>query len=290
MTLSQDTAQSLKLMRPKQWVKNLFVLAPLFFSFQFFYPESWVPAVIAVCCFIQLSAAVYIINDWKDREEDRAHPRKKLRPLAAGTIPVKKALATAAFLLLFAYAAAFLTLPLRCLGIMTGYLLLQCLYSFYLKRQAIADVLVIALGFVLRVLMGAAAIAVPVSPWIILTTYLLALFLGFGKRYHELTVQGYDRRRASLRGYNRPLLDRMISISCGTVLLSYALYTVETARELDRTELVYTVAFVIFGLFRYLQTIYVHKGSGEPELALLKDKVFLVNGLAWFVTTLFVLM
>jgi len=141
---------------------------------------------------------------------------------------------------------------------------------------------------VLRILMGAYAISVPVSPWIILTTYLLALFLGFGKRYHELAFHANSRK--SLEGYTKPLLDRFISISCGTTLLCYALYSVETARELHKTEFVFTVAFVIFGLFRYLSAIYVDNRSGEPEEICYRDRVFVGSLIAWFITTLWILM
>lgn len=284
----QQIKAIIQLLRPLQWIKNAFVLAPLFFAYRFDEKESWTLALTAVLCFILASSVVYIINDIRDVAEDRTHPRKKLRPIASGriTVPVATALSC---LLLGAAIALLFKLPLSCTIIISIYLLLQVAYTCSLKKQAIFDVLIIASGFVLRVLMGGYAINAPISPWIILTTYLLALFLGFGKRYHELSVDGYSKNRHSLRRYSKPLLDRLIGISCVSALLSYAMYAVETARLLDKTELVYTVVFVIFGLFRYLQVLYLDDKGGEPEKILLKDKIFFANGVLWFIVTMLIL-
>ena len=278
----------IKLIRPQQWVKNAFVLAPLFFSYNFTNISAWKHSIIAIICFTLTSSIVYIFNDIRDIAEDRTHPRKKKRPLAAGKISPASA-AIFALILLVVNFIFLATLPFACTIVMLLYLSLQVAYTLSLKKQAIFDVLIIASGFVLRVLMGGYAINVPMSPWIILTTYLLALFLGFGKRYHELSIEGYGDKRKSLQRYNRPLLDRLIGISCVSALLSYALYAVETARILQKTELVYTVVFVIFGLFRYLQVLYIDEKGGEPEKILVHDKVFLANGIIWFVVTMLIL-
>lgn len=279
----------IQLMRPLQWVKNVFVLAPLFFSYQFKTFESWIPSLTAVWCFILISSAVYIVNDINDVKEDRSHPRKRKRPIASGKISTLNAAFLAAFLFLVAIISL-LTLPLACSITAAIYIILQVAYTYKLKNHAIFDVLIIASGFVLRVLVGSYAINTPVSPWIILTTYLLALFLGFGKRYHELSLDGYGRKRQSLQRYSKPLLDRLIGISCVSALLSYALYAVETARLLEKTELVYTVIFVIFGLFRYLQVLYLDDKGGEPEKILLKDKIFFLNGIIWFISVMLILL
>lgn len=277
----------LRLCRYKQWIKNLFVLAPLFFSFRFLEIESWPAALIAMLSFILLSSTIYILNDIRDREEDRQHPRKKLRPIASGAISVKTATFTAGLLISGVLCIALTMLPLACNIVLLVYGVMQLLYSYKLKEQPVIDVLIIATGFVLRILMGGFAIDVDVSPWIVLTTFLLALFLGFGKRYHELLF--HKATRKSLQGYNRPLLDRFISISCGATLVCYALYAVETAREIAKTEFVFTVVFVLYGLFRYLNAIYMRKDSGEPEEIIIRDMPFVVNGFLWAVTTLVIL-
>jgi 4-hydroxybenzoate polyprenyltransferase len=279
----------IKLMRPTQWVKNLFVLSPIFFSYHFLNLDDWKNTFIAFVCFILSSSAVYVFNDIIDITEDRSHPRKKLRPLAAGKVSPVSAGVFCVMLIIANFILA-LNLPFAAIITITIYLIMQLAYTLALKRQAIFDVLIIAAGFVLRVVMGGHSINVPISPWIILTTYLLALFLGFGKRYHELSIEGYGNKRKSLKRYNKPLLDRLIGISCVSALLSYAMYTVETARLLNKTEFVYTVVFVIFGLFRYLQVLYIDEKGGEPEKILLHDKIFLGNGIVWFIFTMLILL
>lgn len=279
----------LLLLRPRQWVKNLFVVAPLLFSLQFTNAEAIMQAAIALGGFILLSGAVYAVNDIVDRKADQKHPRKKHRPVASGKVSVPAAMALTAVVLTAGLGIIALWLPGACLSVALVYVTLQFAYSARLKRLAIFDVLVIALGFVLRVMMGAYAIGVPVSAWIILTTFLLALFLGFGKRAHEISLKKSDQMRASLSRYSPALLDRLISISCVSALLSYALYAVETSRALGKTEFVYTVLFVVFGLFRYLQIIYVDHKGGEPEHIVLKDPVFVLNGFAWLALSVWIL-
>ncbi len=278
----------LSLLRPRQWVKNVFILAPLCFAFRFTDIDAIAASVVAVACFMFLSSAVYILNDLLDIDEDRMHPKKKYRPLASGLVSIPSAIIFGFLLLGGAFSLGML-LPIGCLVVMLIYSLLMIAYSLWLKHVAVLDVVVIAAGFVLRVEMGATAIDVVTSPWIILTTFLVSLFLGFGKRYNELSIRNYSKSRHSLRRYNRALLDRLMSISCGATLLCYSLYTVETARLLNKTELVYTVAFVAFGLFRYLQIVYVDGKSGEPERALFRDRLFFVNGIIWFAVTLWLL-
>lgn len=282
------TIPLLVLLRPKQWVKNGFVFAPLFFSGRFSDPQSWLLTLIAAACFLYLSCVVYIGNDMRDAPEDRLHPVKKNRPLAAGTVGFFQAVLLACF---FAASSVFLLawLPPGCALVAFIYLSSNVAYTFYLKRVAILDIFFIAFCYVLRVLMGCYALSVAVSPWIILTTFLLALFLGCGKRYHEMGFEEYARSKANLRQYNRPLLDRMIAISACASLIAYAIYTAEIAAATGKVELVYTVAFVAFGLFRYLQSIYVHNQGGEPESVIFKDKLQLANLALWLMVTLLIL-
>lgn len=278
----------LRLLRPKQWIKNSFVFAPLFFSNHFGDLPSWRLTVLAALCFLCVSCVVYICNDIKDVEEDRIHPVKRNRPLAKGEIPVMQAALLAC---LFAAAAMFLAtlLPPSCGLIALIYVVLNIAYTFYLKRVAIIDIFFIASCYVLRVLMGCYALDVVVSPWIVLTTFLLALFLGFGKRYHEMGIEQYALSKPNLKHYNRNLLDRLVAISGAAALITYAIYTAEIARATGKVELVYTVAFVAFGLMRYLQSIYVYNQGGEPETIILRDKLQLANILAWLAVTMWIL-
>lgn len=169
------------------------------------------------------------------------------------------------------------------------YLLLNLAYTFILKHIALLDIFFIAVCYVLRVLMGCYALQVTVSSWIILTTFLLALFLGFGKRYHEMGFEDYVKSKPNLQQYSRPLLDKLVIISGGAALMAYAIYTTEMSRQLGKVEMVYTVAFVAFGLFRYLQMIYVYDQGGEPESVILKDKWQLINVVLWLSVTLAIL-
>lgn len=276
------------LLRPYQWVKGAFVLAPLFFSFSFFDSAKVEMALLAMVCFTFAASGCYVLNDVKDAEEDRCHPMKRLRPVASGAVSPASAYIMAG-LVFMAAALLLLLLPLPCTFIIAGYIGLQLAYSYHLRTYPIVDVLVIAAGFVLRLLMGGFAISVFVSQWIILTTYLLALFLGFGKRYHEMRLQGEHVKRASLQACNITLMEKLITISCCAALMSYALYTVEVSQKTGVVELVYTLFFVIYGLFSYLRLLYVEREGGEPEKILLKNKAFLLNGVCWMVVTLWLL-
>lgn len=277
-----------KLLRPKQWIKNAFVFAPLFFAHQFLEPHGWQLSILAALAFLCASCVVYIGNDIWDVEEDRHHPVKQLRPIAAGTIKIPMALLMAAG---FAIVIFFILmhLPPSCTVIVGIYIVLNIFYTVWLKRFAIIDIFFVASFYVLRVLMGCYALAVTVSPWIILTTFLLALFLGFGKRYHEMGFEHYARNKPNLQHYNRNLLDHLVTVSGGAALITYAIYTAEISRQLGRVELVYTTAFVAFGLFRYLQSIYVYNQGGEPESIIVRDKLQLANIILWLAVTMWVM-
>ena len=278
----------LSLLRARQWIKNGFVFAPLFFARRFMEPQAWLLTIFAAAGFLAVSCAIYVINDWRDADADRLHPVKKLRPIAAGTVTRREA---ALLVLIFAFIALILLmrLPLGCAVLAEIYAAMNLAYTFFLKRFALIDVFVIAIGYVLRVLTGCYALSVIVSPWIILATFLLALFLGFGKRYHEMSVAGYAEARVSFKGYNRELLDRLVTITGGAALITYAIYTADIARTTGRLDMVYTVAFVAFGLFRYLQSVYVYGKGGEPESMIFRDPWQLANLALWLLTVIVIL-
>jgi len=278
----------LLLLRPKQWIKNLLVLAPLFFAGKFTEIAAWQQGLLAMLAFIAVSSVVYIINDLRDVEEDRLHPVKKLRPLAAGSVtPLRAGLLAA---LTSAAALFFLSqLPLACAVLLCVYLISNVLYTLVLKRHALLDVFFIASCYVMRVLMGCYALAVTVSPWIILATFFLALFIAFSKRYHEVGIESYAASKPNLANYNHALLDRLVNVSGCAALITYAIYTAEIAKHTGRVEIVYTTAFVAFGLFRYLQAVYVQGRGGEPETLLLTDRWQQVNLSLWLATTLWLM-
>ena len=274
----------IRLLRPKQWIKNGFVFAPLFFANEFTSLQAWYATALAALAFLLLSCSVYVANDLKDVREDRVHPVKRKRPLAAGEISENTALWLVMACIGLASGVLSL-LPLSCSIIAAIYIWLNLTYTMWLKHIAILDVFFIAFCYVLRVFMGCSALAVVVSPWIVLATFLLALFLGFGKRYHELSIPKYAQGKPNLRHYNREYLDRLIVICGGSALMTYAIYTTEIARETGRAHIVYTVVFVAFGLFRYLQSIMVYKLGGEPESVLFSDKIQLANVALWLLVT-----
>lgn len=276
---------AIRLLRPRQWIKNGFVFAPLLFSGLFMQPQAWALAVSAALCFLGISCVVYIVNDLRDVGEDRMHPVKRNRPLAAGQVSAMQAGLMACFFA--AFSTYFLMLlPLACTLIAFLYITTNVLYTFYLKRIAIVDIFFIAFCYVLRVLMGGYALEVSISPWIILATFLLALFLCCGKRYHEVGHEEYAKFKPNLQHYNRNLLDRLLTVSGSAALMTYAIYAAEVADRIGRVEMIYTVGFVAFGLFRYFQAIYVYGKGGEPETVLFKDRLQLANVALWLIVTL----
>jgi len=278
----------LRLLRPQQWIKNAFVFAPLFFAHRFLDVHSWILSSLAALGFLCISCVVYIVNDVRDASEDRLHPVKKNRPLASGEMPLWHAGAMA--VVISAAGGIILAfLPRACLATAAVYVGLNLGYTLWWKQFALIDIFFVASCYVLRVLMGCYALQVVISPWIILTTFLLALFLGFGKRYHELGFEEYARKKLNLQHYNRNLLDRLMTICGGAALITYAIYTAEIVRTTGKVELTYTTAFVAFGLFRYLQSIYVYHQGGEPEAIIFKDKLQLANVVAWLAVTMWIL-
>jgi 4-hydroxybenzoate polyprenyltransferase len=278
-------------MRPTQWVKNLFVLAPLVFAHGLLSPSLLARGLAAFAAFCAASSAVYLLNDLKDRERDRHHPLKRRRPIAAGTLPVGIA-AAAAVVLLAAAGGVAATLGLAFAAVLAGYLVLNLLYTLGLKEVVILDVLLIAIGFVLRVLGGGAAVGVEVSRWLLLCTIFLALFLAFSKRRHEIELladRAADQRQV-LEQYSPAFLDQMINVVTASAVVCYALYAVapETAEKYDTQNLIWTIPLVLFGVFRYLYLIYQRPERKNPTEALLSDPPFVVNVLLWGAAVLWI--
>ena len=275
-----DAATLLGALRPRQWTKNGAVYAPLLFARAVLVEGAALRATLAVLSFCLLSSGVYVVNDWVDRERDRLHPEKRHRPIAAGRIAGR----VAAALVAVCWAAGFtlaLAARMEFAGLAAGYVALQLLYTFLLKRLVIVDVVAIAIGFVLRVVGGGVAIDVPLSNWLFLCTLLLAVFLGFAKRRHELTSLQAEApsHRANLSDYSLPMLDQMLGVVAAACLVAYGIYTVspETIAHVGSDRMKFTVPFVMYGIFRYLFLIHRRGAGGSPERVLLSDPAFLVN-------------
>ncbi len=288
----------IRALRPAQWIKNGVVPAAYFFArwdpSQSAHVQGLLPLLleaVAVACFCSVSSGVYLINDVRDIKADRAHPVKCRRPLASGEIGVKAAVTVAAFLLLAGMAGS-MVLPAAFSGVLGGYCLMQFCYTFLLKRIPYVDVFVIATGFVLRAIAGATALTVRISPWLLLCTFLLALFLALCKRRHEkiLLEDVGEQHREALAGYDRYLLDMQIGITSASTLVCYAMYTLseETVRRFGTNRLGLTIPFVVFGIFRYLELVYRHDEGGRPEKVMLTDKVLIVTVTLFMLTALIV--
>jgi 4-hydroxybenzoate polyprenyltransferase len=270
-------------LRPRQWVKNLFVFAAVVFAQKLFTPLIW-PALGAFVIFCGLSGAVYLINDVADRDKDRRHPLKRLRPIASGALPPAVAVLLAALLVAACLAAAFaLAWPFRLVA--AGYAALLIAYSFWLKYLVIVDVLTVATGFVLRAVAGAEAVDVDISGWLVICTILIALFLALGKRRHEcLSLEGMAvEHRPILAEYSEGFLDQMIAVVTASTAMAYALYTMwpETVVKFHTRLLPLTFPFVLYGIFRYLYLLYHLDLGGNPSDLLLSDRALLVNTLLW---------
>ena len=270
-------------LRPRQWVKNVFVFAALVFAGRLTDPPAVIRVAATFLIFCVLSSAVYLINDVRDRDADRRHPTKRRRPIASGEIGTGTASAVSVVLAVAALFAAFSLSPQ--LGeVAAGYLVLNLGYSFGLKRVVILDVMMVATGFLMRALAGAVAIDVAISRWLVLCTGLLALFLGFVKRRQEVAAsEDGSATRPILKEYSLPFLDQMISVVTGATVVAYSLYAFspEVAQKLGTTHLGLTIPFVLFGIFRYLYLVH-QRGIGEnPTLVVMTDGPLLVDILLW---------
>ena len=280
-------------MRPHQWVKNLFIFAPLLFGRRLTDPAAVGAALLAFASFCLMASSIYIFNDWVDAEEDRAHPEKSKRPISSGELSVPAALSASAVLSLTALIIAGF-IGTKFVLIALAYLLLVISYSLFLKRVLILDGMAIATGFVLRVVGGAVAISVAPSHWLIVCTFLLALLLAFTKRRQEILNLSGDAaaaHRRVLSEYSVGFLDQISLILVGAVIVCYALYTVapETIDRFGTDALIYGTVFVIYGTFRYLALTKNPSNGENPSRLLLRDMPLLVNILAWTSYNAFVL-
>lgn len=269
-------------MRPKQWTKNLIIFAPLIFAGRLTLTTSDLRAFAAFVVFCLVSGAVYIANDLADLDQDRLHETKRARPIAAGDLDSRAARAALVVLIVAALAGSFaLGTPFGLVA--TGYLMLQTLYTFWLKNEVILDVMSIAAGFVLRAYAGAVVISVEGSPWLYYCAALLALFLGLAKRRHELVLLEADahNHRPSLRHYSPPLIDAMLSAVTSATIVTYALYTFFSTTGRENQYLMLTVPFVVYGLFRYLYLVHQRNLGGSPEEILLTDRPLIINIVLW---------
>jgi len=271
----------LRAMRPHQWVKNLTCFAGLMFSGRLFQPEMVIDAASAFLAFCLIASAIYLLNDYIDRHRDRLNPRTADRPLASGALPVS--VAAVAFVgLVVAAGLIAAALGRACLVVMTAYATMNVGYSLRLKRTVIADVMCIALGFVLRVLFGVYAVQVLPSPWIILCMFSLALFLGFGKRKGELNDlgDGAAAARGVLTKYTSAYTDMVLGITATITILTYMLFTVSSYHD---PTLVVTVVPVVYCVLRYAHQVMVERAGQSPEALFLRDKMMWIGVGTWLV-------
>ncbi|MCD6291008.1 MAG: decaprenyl-phosphate phosphoribosyltransferase [Anaerolineae bacterium] len=278
-------------MRPRQWSKNVFVFAALVFDGKLTNIPALIHTLEAFLWFCLISSAVYVINDLADMEKDRAHPTKRFRPLASGQLSPRVAIIAAAALVIAGAGGAFLTSS--ALGwVILGYLLLNLAYSFSLKNIVIIDVMTIAAGFVLRVVAGVVAVHVErFSPWLYVCTSLLALFIGLGKRRHEITLlaENAGLHRSILDHYTIAFLDQLIGLVTSTTVIAYALYTFSAPNLPPNHLMMVTVPFVLYGLFRYLYLIHVRGLGGAPDELLFRDLPLLLSVVLWGIAIIIVL-
>jgi 4-hydroxybenzoate polyprenyltransferase len=274
-------------LRPYQWIKNGFVLLPLVFAQKLFDSASMLTGLQAVAVFCLLTSSIYLVNDYLDQEEDRNHPFKRNRPLAAGLIRPGHVLVTATALFIISLTWGFF-IQSSFFYVLLTYLILQILYNIKLRDIVILDVFSVSAGFFLRIVAGSVVIRVPMSRWLIICSILLALFLILSKRRHELIALGRavpGEHRKVLSSYSTLFLDQMIGITTGGVLLSYLLYCTspETVNKFRTENMIYTFPFVLYGIFRYLYLIYLKKGGGSPERIILADFPLLISVLLWVI-------
>lgn len=280
----------LKLIRVNQWIKNLFVFIPLFFSGNFFNTDLMVQSFIGFVLFSFVASSIYIVNDYVDIEKDKKHPEKKNRPLAAGTISKQNAIILFAVLVLLALVGSLLLGNYKVGVILLAYFLLNVAYSFKLKQVAILDVMIIATGFLMRVFVGGYITGILITDWTILLTFTAALILALGKRRGELiNSELTGTTRKSLDGYNEPFVNAALIITCTVTIVSYLMFTLsEEAQSKFHHYIIYTFVFVFAGILRYLQQTFVFQRTESPTKLVFKD-VFLQSLIVVWGITFFLL-
>lgn len=285
-------AAIIKLMRPHQYVKNLFIFLPIFFALKITDIALLTNAFIAFIAFSLTASAIYTLNDYHDIEEDRQHPKKKNRPLASGEISKSQAIV----ILLILSVTGFIlmaSLSLEATAILIAYVLMNIAYSFHLKHVAILDVMTIAIGFVMRLFTGSAVTGIHLSMWIVIMTFLLALFMALAKRRDDVLIylDTGKKMRKVIDGYNLQFLDTAMAIMASVVIVAYVIYTTsaEVLARVHSEYLYLTAVFVILGIMRYLQVAFVLKDSGSPTKILLKDRFMQLTLIGWIITFTWIL-
>jgi decaprenyl-phosphate phosphoribosyltransferase len=285
--VSASISNIIALIRPHQYVKNLFIFMPMFFVGQMANVDLLVDSLIAFVAFSLSASAVYILNDYRDVEDDRLHPIKKNRPLASGSVSNQTGLVLM-FLLAIGGLGLMASLSIEAAAILVAYIVLNLAYSFKLKHIAIIDVVIISTGFVLRLFIGSQVTAIPLSMWIVIMTFLLALFLALAKRRDDVLIfrDTGKKMRQVVDGYNLQLIDSAMTIMSAVVIVAYILYTTsaEAVARIGNEHLYLTALFVILGIMRYLQIALVEENSGSPTRIVLKDGFIQLTIVAWLAT------
>lgn len=274
----------IRLLRPRQWAKNLFVFLAMFFGGRMSDASCWLPTIYGFISFCLASSSVYCLNDVLDKEYDCRNPNKRNRPVASGAISVGMAIITALCLAMLAGGIAYLLINIEALWVIVGYLILNLLYSFGLKHIGLIDVGIIAIGFVLRLIMGSVTTDISLSSWIIIMVFLLSLFLAMAKRRGELSRAG-EKSRKSISGYNIRYIDLVLVMLAAVMIVAYVIYTVQptTIAQFGTDKLYISSLFVLGGIMRYLQIVVVGEDSEDPTGILYKDKMLLCNILCWLI-------
>lgn len=276
------------LFRIKHWVKNLFIFLPLLFSINFFKPEYLIKSIFIFIAFCLAASAIYIINDVFDKTKDQLHPIKKKRPIAAKQISIQIAFFISFILLFFSIVISFYINT--CSGlILFLYVIINILYSKGLKNCFLLDIIIIASGFVFRILIGAYAINVPISHWILLTTFFAALFIALSKRRFEfINIGNHDQHRPSLKLYNLDLINYFSIIAVALTIISYSLWSIDeqVIQRFQTDKLIYTIPFIIYGLFKYLQLVLMQEKGSDPVDAVLADKSLITVFLLWLISVI----
>lgn len=277
-----------ELIRPKQWVKNLFVFAPILFAGKLMDLPMLLTNILAFASFCCISSSVYVLNDIIDVESDRVHKKKRYRPIAAGYVSIKQAKILFVFLIALTAVLSSM-LPVLFLITISAYLVNNLLYSFKVKNVVLLDVFSISIGFILRVIAGAVAIDVSVSSWMIITTIFISLFLGISKRRAELSgpnQNNLEKQRKVLSDYDVVFVDQLNTIAATGTIISYALYTVseKAVNAFHSDKLIYTTPFVLYGIFRYLYLLHQKNLGESPTQIVTKDVPIIINSLLWLIT------
>lgn len=279
--------QYLKLLRPKHWAKNAFLFIPLFFAGEIFNVDKILLLLLGFACFSMLASSIYIINDYRDIEADKAHPTKCKRPLASGAVSRNAALGIFFALVVAGFGGAYL-LGLKFMFVLSIYFVLNLAYSFGLKNISIVDIFIVSVGFVLRVKAGGVLAVIAVSEWLMLMVFLLALFMAIAKRRDDIVIKiasGKDVRLAS-KGYNMDFLNVSLALVSAVIIVTYLMYTMDpdTMAHFHTYRLYYTTIFVIAGLMRYLQITYVENDTGSPTKILYKDRFIQITIFLWILS------